>query len=267
MWSDYNYSFSRSGDSVTCRYSFTIQKDFELRPKTFEPAAKAANLKLFTEKQFTPLLQEIEEEMASLRQFKAENETPFAENAFADQQYRPILLKKIDDSIRELEDLKLELHKQQDRYEDESNVQKEFNLGDRILQDGSWKAGDSTLSEDEGILAEVCLLADDGTAFAGAHVQKEHSFNSAVLLAESFGRERGLLPPYDSGWRLPTIEELASIYKNGMVGLPKEKKGKFWSSSKSGENGIRYLDVETGKIDHTTPDHEFGVILIRKLGL
>ena len=28
-----------------------------------------------------------------------------------------------------------------------------------------------------------------------------------------------------------------------------------------------YNNFETGKTDHTTPDHAFGVILIRKLGL
>ena len=166
------------------------------------------------------MLQKIEGEIKSLRDFKAENEAPFAMNAFANQQYRPILMKKIDDSIRELEDLKLELHKQQNRYEDDSNVQKEFNLGDMILQDGSWKSAGSELAEDEEILGRVCLRANYGAAFAGVYVQKEHSFNSAGLLAENFGRERGFLPPYDSGWRIPTIEEVVQIYNNWLVGVP-----------------------------------------------
>ncbi|MBQ7366266.1 MAG: hypothetical protein IJW57_03470 [Spirochaetaceae bacterium] len=139
----------------------------------------------------------------------------------------------------------------------------------RRQQDGSWQPAGSKLSEDEEILAKVCLLTDDGTAFAGVYVQKEHSFNSAGLLAENFGRERGFLPPYDSGWRIPTIEELVQIYKSRLVGVFDEKKGKVWSSSNSklGESGIRYLDIEANITDHTTPDHAFGVILIRKLGL
>lgn len=267
QWNGQNYRYSRNGDVISCRYNFTVQKDIKLTPKSFEPAAKKANLELFTEKEFNPLLQKIEGEIKSLQDFKAENEAPFAMNAFANQQYRPILMKKIDDSIRELEDLKLELHKQQNRYEDDSNVQKEFNLGDMILQDGSWKPAGSELAEDEEILGRVCLRANYGAAFAGVYVQKEHSFNSAGLLAENFGRERGFLPPYDSGWRIPTIEEVVQIYNNWLVGVSDEKKGKVWSSSKSEGGGIRYLDIETKNIDHTTPDHEFGVILIRKLGL
>lgn len=90
-----------------------------------------------------------------------------------------------------------------------------------------------------------------------------------MRLAENFGRERGFLPPYDSGWRIPTIEEVVQIYNNWLVGVSDEKKGKVRSSSNSklGESGIRYLDIEANNTDHTTPDHEFGVILIRKLGL
>lgn len=268
QWNGQKYSYSRNGDVISCRYNFTVQKDIKLIPKSFELAAKKANLELFTEKEFNPLLQEIEDEIKSLQEFKAENEAPFAENVFAHQRYCPILLKKIDDSIRELEDLKLELHKQQDRYEDGSNVQKEFQLGDIILQDGSWKPADSKLSEDEEILAKVCLRADDGTAFARDWFENDDcSFDAAVSLAKNFGRENGFLAPYDSGWRLPTIEELEKIYENRDMVIDEKDPKILWSSSKNGEHGVYFLNFETGKIDHTTPDHEFGVILIRKLGL
>ena len=262
QWNGQNYRYSRNGDVISCRYNFTVQKDSEFI------TPKSANLKLFTEKVYNPLLQKIEGEIKSLQDFKAENEAPFAMNAFANQQYRPILMKKIDDSITELEDLKLELHKQQDRYEDDSNVQKEFNLGDVILLDGSWKAADSEFSEDEAILAEVCLLTDDGTVFArDMDDHADCSFEAAMRLAENFGRERGFLPPYDSGWRLPTIEELDKIYKNRDMVIYEDDPNILWSSSKNGKHGVYFLNLETGQIDHTTPDHEFGVILIRKLGL
>lgn len=270
-WNGQNYSYSRKGAVISCRYNFTVLKDSEfITPKSFEPAAKSANLKLFTEKAYNPLLQRIEGEIKSLQKFKAENEAPFAENAFANQQYRPILLKKIDDSIRELEDLRVKLLQQQDRYKGDANVQAEFSLGDMILQDGSWQPAGSKVSEGEKILAKVCLLADDGTAFAvDCFDHDDCSFEVAVRLAENFGREKGFQPPYDSGWRLPTIEELVQIYKSRLVGVFDEKKGKVWSSSNSklGESGIRYLDIEANNTDHTTPDHAFGVILIRKLGL
>lgn len=268
LWSGHNYSYSRSGDIVTCRYPFTVQKDIKLTPKSFEPAAKSANLKLFTEKEFNPLLQRIEGEIKSLQKFKAENEAPFAENAFANQQYRPILLKKIDDSIRELEDLRVKLLQQQDRYKGDANVQAEFSLGDMILQDGSWQPAGSKVSEGEKILAKVCLLADDGTAFAvDCFDHDDCSFEAAVRLAENFGREKGFQPPYDSGWRLPTIEELKKIYENRDMVIYEDDPKILWSSSKNGEHGVYFLNFETGKTDHTTPDHAFGIILIRKLGL
>ncbi len=77
---------------------------------------------LDTPEQFDSLEQEIEGEIASLHEFKAGNEAPFAENAFADQRYCPVLLRKVEEGIRELEDLRLELQKRRDGHKGKASL-------------------------------------------------------------------------------------------------------------------------------------------------
>lgn len=269
--------FSRKGDKITCYWKFTVRKNpgkpavpekKYLQKKFFEPVAKLVRLQEFTEKYYEPLREKIREEISSLQEYREEHEAPFKANIFAQLKFSSILLGKIDKEIKKMEDLQMQLEKQKDRYAYSLNVKTNFELGEIILTDGTVRPKDYQVKNGEKILGKVCLV-DNGVAYAiDWYDHEKFSFEEAVQYAKDFGVKKSLLAPYDSGWRLPTINELQKIYQN-----IKEKKwkqtvtGKIWSATKHEDDGVYYFDFDSGEQDHTTPDHQYGVILIRNLAL
>lgn len=273
--------FSREGDKITCYWEFTVRKNpgkpavpekKYLQKKFFEPVAKPVHLQAFTQKEYQPLLEKIQEELVCLQEYKKEHEATFKSNIFAKKEYSSVLLREIDEEIKSVQDIQLKLEKQKERYIGDSNVKKEFQLGDVILMDGSVQPKGYKVKEGEKILATVCFI-DGETAYGrGCFAYEGRSFEQALQYAKDFGVQESLPAPYDSGWRLPSLKELQLVYKNTIRDDDEEEeieeiKGKFWSSSKDGENGVCYLNFDTGESDHTTSDHKHGVLLIRKLAL
>lgn len=76
----------------------------------------ATKEKFDTEK-YAPIANSIEKELDSLQDFRSKIEKPYNENLFAQQSFKEIVTTKIDDEKKKLEDLKLELTKQKNRYE------------------------------------------------------------------------------------------------------------------------------------------------------
>ena len=80
-------------------------------------AAYTATKEKFDLEKNAPIANSIEKELSSLQDFRAKIEKPYTENLFAQQSFKEIITSKIDDKKKKLEDLKLELAKQKNRYE------------------------------------------------------------------------------------------------------------------------------------------------------
>jgi len=80
-------------------------------------AAYTATKEKFDSEKYTPIAKFIEKELDFLQDFRTKIEKPYNENLFAQQSFKEIITSKIDDEKKKLEDLKLELAKQKNRYE------------------------------------------------------------------------------------------------------------------------------------------------------
>ena len=80
-------------------------------------AAYTATKEKFDLEKYAPIAKSIEKELDSLQDFRTKIEKPYTENLFAQQSFKEIITSKIDDEKKKLEDLKLELAKQKNRYE------------------------------------------------------------------------------------------------------------------------------------------------------
>lgn len=79
--------------------------------------AYTATKEKFDLEKYTPIAKSIEKELDSLQDFRTKIEKPYTENLFAQQSFKEIITSKIEDEKKKLEDLKLELAKQKNRYE------------------------------------------------------------------------------------------------------------------------------------------------------
>lgn len=256
------------------RNSFEIEmtkpipaKDY-LEPKLFEPVAKKTVMESFDKEKYTPIVEQIDSEIVTLQNFRADNEKPFSENSFANaSRYSPILLNKIDESIKTLEDKKLKLKEQHDRYASDSNVKSDFELCDIILKDGTYKEADEE-DDDDDILAKVCMKGDTKNFAYGIAWEnfEEYDFAGAKKKAAEYGND--FPKPYNSGWMLPTIEQLRQIYANSHEENDFDLQGKYWSSSVDKEKGgVWYFNFDTGEQECTLPSNKYGIVLIRRLAL
>ncbi len=269
-------SFSKNGDTITFNGGVIVQKTKavpavpahydENSPKLFEPLAKRTIMESFDKDNYTPIVEQIDSEIAELEKFRAENEKPFIENAFANvSRYSTVLLSKIDESINDLKSSKLKLKEQHERYAADSNIKSDFKIGDIIMMDGTYKDADSNIDENE-IIAKVCLIGDTAASTYGLAVEDfgNVNFNKAKEIATSYGKD-SFSAPYNEGWTLPTIEQLAQIYENVHDNKAFDFSGNYWSSSVEANKAVNCIDFANGEKDHTTDDHEFKVLLIRKL--
>ena len=81
------------------------------------PGAYTATKKEFDTEKCAPIANSIEKELDSLQDFRTKIEKPYTENLFAQQSFKEIITTKIEAEKKKLEDLKLELAKQKNRYE------------------------------------------------------------------------------------------------------------------------------------------------------
>ena len=80
-------------------------------------AAYTATKEKFNSEKYNPIAKSIEKELDSLQDFRNKIEKLYTENLFAQQSFKKIITSKIDGEKKKLEDLKLELAKQKNRYE------------------------------------------------------------------------------------------------------------------------------------------------------
>lgn len=264
--------FSKQGNNISCYYNFTINKSApkpgkkHVEKKLFEPLAKRTIMESFDKENYIPIVEQIDSEIADLEKFRAENEKPFIENAFANvSRYSPILLNKINEAINNLKGSKLKLKEERERYAPDSNIKSDFKIGDIIMMDGTYKDADSNIDENE-IITKVCLIGDTAASTYGLAVEDfgNVNFNKAKEIATSYGKD-SFSAPYNEGWTLPTIEQLAQIYENVHDNKAFDFSGNYWSSSVEANKAVNCIDFANGEKDHTTDDHEFKVLLIRKL--
>lgn len=77
----------------------------------------SATKEKFDTEKYIPISNSIEKELKNLDDFRSKIEKPYDENLFADKSFKDVISSKIEEEKQKLEDAKLELDKQKNRYE------------------------------------------------------------------------------------------------------------------------------------------------------
>lgn len=77
----------------------------------------SATKEKFDTEKYIPISNSIEKELKNLDDFRSKIEIPYDENLFADKSFKEVITSKIEEEKQKLEDAKLELDKQKNRYE------------------------------------------------------------------------------------------------------------------------------------------------------
>ena len=77
----------------------------------------SATKEKFDTEKYIPISNSIEKELKNLDDFRSKIEKPYDENLFADKSFKEVISSKIEEEKQKLEDAKLELDKQKNRYE------------------------------------------------------------------------------------------------------------------------------------------------------
>lgn len=255
---------------------YTMQIETEPTQKKFSCIAYETLQKKFKQERYTPIVDRINDEIASLKAQKEKDAVPFKANLFANQEYNTSITAKIDAAIQELEDAGVALDKQQNRYF-KTNLSAVLSVGDVILKNGTiYTAGEiASLSaeEKENVIAVVCLAGEK--AYALGVEQYTDTWDNTAKIASDYGSENELPSKYASGWAVPDKDLLSKIWENReSINKSLEAVGnelatltaeEYWSSSKNGESAAFYqLFDDRGHQDHTTKDHEYAVCLVRE---
>lgn len=272
-----NCSFSRDGDEIYCNWNFTVNKN---PAKTYRTAKKFSDVaqhtlqKKFTKENYTPIEQAIENEITNLKEQKKRDAIPFTANLFADQTYNTSISSKIDDSINALEDAKVQLDKQKNRYYN-FELEPELQVGDVILNDGNIFSSEEikNLSEEQksSVIGVVCI-ADESDYVIGVN-QYSRTWDKVRDCCSEYGKT--LPEEYSKKWLVPKIELLSKIYENmeiinkslKAVGAQVLEPREYWSYSETDDkSGAKYFlfTEEGGHDDHTTKDHNYAVRVIRE---
>lgn len=261
-------TFSRTGDTITCDQPFTVKK---IREATqYSDNAHSTLQQKFDAQHYKPIVSEIDEEIAAIKKREAEDAVPFKANIFADPRYADVLLQKMEDAIKALEDKKVALDKEHKRYY-KAGLKVEWHIGDVILNDGSvytqQEAG--SLSDKERADAIAAVFVMDGKAYVLGVDEKTLAWEKTASYADGYGAQ--LCDKYKTGWKVPNKEMLKAIY-GSMETLNKTLKaigkaalqgGKYWSSSQKDNASAYYADF--GKEcaeDDTTKSHEYLVRVV-----
>lgn len=272
-------TFSKTGNKISCWDTFTVKKNpakSHFEPKKFSDIAYETLQKKFKQERYTPIVDRINDEIASLKAQKEKDAVPFKANLFANQEYNTSITAKIDTAIQELEDAGVALDKQQNRYF-KTNLSAALSVGDVILKNGTiYTAGEiDSLSDEEkeNVIAVVCVAGEK--AYALGVEQYADTWDNTAKIASDYGSENEVPSKYASGWTVPDKDLLSKIWENReSINKSLEAVGnelatltaeEYWSSSKNGESAAFYqLFDDRGHQDHTTKDHEYAVCLVRE---
>ena len=274
----YTYSnFQKNGDTISCWGNFTVKKNpaqTHSEQKTYSDIAQETLQKNFDASYYAPIVDNIQSEIEALKNKKEQDAEPFKANLFANQEYNTILTSKLDEAIHALEDAKINLDKQHERYFN-SELKAEYSVGDIILKNGivlsSEELKSITEEQKNNVIAVVCITGEQ--VFAMGITEKKMLWNSIKDFASNYGEN--LPKEYFIGWIVPDKDVLNSIWENrGIINNSLETIGikdavlgsyEYWSSSSNGDSAAFYqLFDEKGTKDHTTKDHEYAVRAIRE---
>ncbi|HBP09146.1 MAG TPA: AAA family ATPase [Treponema sp.] len=254
-------------------FSFKIEMSKSDILKNFSEIAHYTLQKNFTDENYTPIFDAINEEINLLKEQKERDEIPFKANLFADQSYNESITSKIDDSIKALQDAQIELDKQKNRYFD-SELDPELAVGDVIFDDGNiYSAAEiEELSEEqkEKVIGVVCI-ADEKNYVIGT---KQYSCEWTKIREFCSEYSKPLPEKYKKSWLVPKIEILSKIWENRdainksleAVNADLLEEREYWSYSENEDkSAARYfVFTKDGHEDHTTKDHDYAVRLIRE---
>lgn len=269
-------SFYKNGDNISCNWDFTVNKNpakSYRKMKNFSEIAHYTLQNSFTDENYTPIYNAINEEINSLKEQKERDEIPFKANLFADQSYNESITSKIDDSIKALQDAQIELDKQKNRYFD-SELEPELAVGDVILNDGNiYSAAEiEKLSEEQkGKVIGVVCIADETDYVLGT---KQYSDKWTKILDYRSEYSKSLSEKYKKNWLVPKIEILSKIWENRdainksleAVNADLLEEREYWSYSENEDKTAAkyFLFTKDGHEDHTTKDHDYAVRVIRE---
>lgn len=271
--------YEKNGDTISCWATFTIKKNpakTHVEPKKFSDIAYETLQKKFKQERYTPIVDRINAEIASLKAQKEKDVVPFKANLFANQEYNTSITAKINEAIHELEDAEVALDKEQNRYFN-ANLSASLSVGDVILKNGTIYTADeitSLSSEDkENVIAVVCLAGEK--TYAIGLEQYKDTWDNIAKIASEYGSENALPSKYASGWAVPDKDLLSKIWANreavkkSLEALGEDAytldEEEYWSSSENGDSAAFYqLFDEHGHQDHTTKDHEYAVCFVRE---
>ena len=271
-----NNSFSKNGDNISCNWNFTVNKNpakSYRKKKKFSEIAHYTLQNSFTDENYTPICNGINEEINSLKEQKERDEIPFKANLFADQSYNESITSKIDDSIKALQDAQIELDKQKNRYFN-SELEPELAVGDVILNDGNIysDAEIEKLSEEQkGKVIGVVCIADETDYVLGTE-QYSCKWPKIRECCSEYGKS--LPEKYKKNWLVPKIELLSKIWENRdainksleAVNADLLEEREYWSYSENEDKTAAkyFLFTKDGHEDHTTKDHYYAVRVIRE---
>lgn len=269
-------SFYKNGDNISCYWNFTINKNpakSYRKKKNFSEIAHYTLQNSFTDENYTPIYNAINEEINSLKEQKERDEIPFKANLFADQSYNESITSKINDSIKALQDAQIELDKQKNRYFD-SELEPELAVGDVILNDGNIysDAEIEKLSEEQkGKVIGVVCIADETDYVLGTK-QDSCKWPKIRECCSEYGKS--LPEKYKKNWLVPKIEILSKIWENRdtinksleAVNADLLEEREYWSYSENEDKSAAkyFLFTKDGHEDHTTKDHDYAVRVIRE---
>lgn len=270
-------SFQKNGDTISCWDNFTVKKNpaqTHSEQKEYSDIAQETLQKNFDASYYAPIVDNIQSEIEALKNKKEQDAQPFKANLFANQEYNTILTSKLDEAIHALEDAKINLDKQHERYFN-SELKAEYSVGDIILKNGivlsSEEFKNITEEQKKNVIAVVCITGEQ--VFAMGITEKKMLWNSINDFASNYGEN--LPKEYSIDWIVPDKETLYSIWENRAVinksletiGINDAILGtyEYWSSSSNGDSAAFYqLFDKKGAKDHTTRDHEYAVRAIRE---
>lgn len=269
-------SFYKNGDNISCNWNFTINtnpaKSYR-KKKNFSEIAHYTLQNSFTDENYTPICNAINEEINSLKEQKERDEIPFKANLFADQSYNESITSKIDDSIKVLQDAQIELDKQKNRYFN-SELEPELAVGDVILNDGNIysDAEIEKLSEEQkGKVIGVVCIAEETDYVLGTE-QYSCKWPKIRECCSEYGKS--LPEKYKKNWLVPKIELLSKIWENRdainksleAVNADLLEEREYWSYSENEDKTAAkyFIFTKDGHEDHTTKDHDYAVRVIRE---
>lgn len=228
--------------------------------------------KNFNKEHYAPIVDKINAEIDSLKRKRDEDTVPFKANLFADQDYNKNIMAKLEDVKQQLEDAKVNLDKQRNRYFN-AELSTAFSVGDVILKnDIAYSAEEiKNLSEEEkkNVVAVVCMVGNK--TYAIGITEAKMKWDALQEFCAHYGDN--LPKDCASDWIVPDKEQLDAIWKNreaineSLSAIQEDyalTAPEYWSSSSDGTAAFFQLFGEQGHQDHTTKDHEYAVRAIRE---